>query len=182
MSRRCGNCTLCCRLLPQRELNKPALKRCEHQRHTGCKIYDQRPPSCRLWSCMWLLEDGTAGLRRPDFSHYVIDVMPDFVTAVRDGDERQHIPVIQVWVDPKHRNAHRDPELRAYLARRGEEEGAAALIRFSSNEGFVLFPPALTGGDWVENHDGVSDREHTAEEKFAVLQSTMSDAVMKISE
>lgn len=177
MTRRCGNCTLCCRLLPQRELNKAASQRCEHQRHTGCKIYDQRPSSCRLWSCRWLVEDDTATLRRPDFSHYVIDIMPDFITATEPGKEPIQIPVVQVWVDPRYPEAHRDPELRAFIARRGEEAGMAALIRYSSSRGFVLFPPALTGGDWIENRDGVGDREHTAAEVYSVVPDQLAKAV-----
>lgn len=181
MMRRCGNCTLCCRLLPQQELNKSSGERCKHQRHIGCQIYDHRPTSCRLWSCRWLVEDDTAALRRPDFSHYVIDIMPDFVTAVpADGGEAIAIPAVQVWVDPKYREAHRDPELRAFLARRGEEDGAAAIIRYSSTDGFVLVPPALTGGEWVERRDGISEREHTAAEKHRVAGDMMVRAVSNL--
>lgn len=179
MSRHCGSCTLCCKLLPQRELAKPANQRCEHQRHTGCRIYPNRPHSCRVWSCRWLLEMDTADLRRPDFSHYVIDLTPDFITARHPDREPQHIPVVQVWVDPRYPDAHRDPALRAYLQRRGEQDGMAALIRYSNDKGFVIFPPALTGGDWIENHDGVSGEEHTAEQVLAVAPDLLKEAVTR---
>ena len=105
--------------------------------------------------------------------------MPDFVTAVREGEQPMRIPVVQVWVDPRHRDAHADPALRAYLAKRGEEEGAAALIRYSSSDGFVRFPPAITGGDWVENHDGVSGEEHSAAEVLAAAPDLMKGALEK---
>jgi len=173
MTRRCGSCTLCCKLLPQRELEKGAGERCAHQRHTGCRIYPKRPPSCRLWSCMWLLGDDTQDLRRPDFSHYVVDVMPDYVTAVREDGERQHVPVLQIWVDPRHPEAHRDPALRAFLDHYGGTKGMAAIIRYSSSDGFVIFPPSMTGGHWVENRDGVSGEEHTAAQRAAVLGLNM---------
>ena len=179
--RKCGECTLCCKLLPQVELHKPGGQRCDHQRMgKGCAIYARRPPSCRLWNCRWLVEDDTADLSRPDRSHYVIDIMPDFVTArPHDGGPPVHIQVVQVWVDPNHRDAHRDPQLRAYLARRGEEN-IAALIRYSETDGFVLAPPAMNDKDeWVEIRTGVSEHEHSAAEKFAVLGSeVMTKAVL----
>jgi hypothetical protein len=164
VQRRCGGCTLCCKLLPQVELKKPGGQRCQHQRMgQGCMIYARRPPSCRLWSCRWLVEDDTADLSRPDRSHYVIDIMPDFVTAVPgDGQERFYVQVVQVWIDPKYPDAHRDPQLRAYLARRGEEN-IAAIIRYGEVEAFVLSPPAMSGtGEFCEIRAGVSaDRTHT---------------------
>lgn len=175
--RRCGQCTLCCRLLPQAEIAKPAGMRCVSQRHTGCAVYSKRPHSCREWSCRWLLEMDTADLRRPDFAHYVLDLTPDFVTIKVEGGDIQ-IPVVQVWVDPRHRDAHRDPALREYLARRGEEQGMAALIRYDSHEGFVIFPPALTNGrGWIENYDGVSGEQHTAEQLLAVAPDLLMEAV-----
>lgn len=161
-----------------RELDKSANQRCKHQRHTGCQIYERRPHSCRLWSCSWLVDEATADLRRPDFSHYVIDIMPDFVTAVQQGGERIEFPVVQVWVDPKYPHAHRDPALRTYLAKRGEEDGAAAIIRYGASDGFVLIPPALnTAGEWIEHRDGIADREHTAAEKHRVVGDLMARAV-----
>jgi len=107
--------------------------------------------------------------------------MPDFVTATREGEPSQRIPVVQVWVDPRHPDAYNDVGLKAYLAERGERDGMAAIIRYSSNAGFVLFPPALTGGHWVENRDGVSDREHTAAEKFAAFPEHFTGAIAQIT-
>lgn len=158
--RKCGACTLCCKLTPVRELNKGANQRCDHQRHgKGCAIYPQRPHSCRVWNCRWVLEDDTADLRRPDHSHYVIDVMPDFVTVQNnETGEQQHIPVLQVWVDPKFPHAHREPALRRYLLRRGEE-GMAAIIRYDASDGFVLFPPNMVpDGKWHEQRGQSVDR------------------------
>lgn len=177
--RKCNGCTLCCKLLPQVELSKPANQRCKHQRGgRGCAIYAGRPPSCRMWSCAWLIGPDTADLRRPDHVHYVIDMMPDYVTARAEGQEDQVIPVVQVWVDPRFPDAHQEAGLRAYLARRGEVDGMAALIRYGSNDGFVLFPPALTpSGDWHESRDGIQAKEHSAEEKFAAAPELMRRAV-----
>lgn len=172
MIRTCGECTLCCKLLPVRELNKPAGMRCQHQRHgKGCAIYSRKPPSCAVWSCAWLVDDDAGDLRRPDRAHYVIDIMPDFITATFEDAPDQRLPVLQIWIDPQHPDAHRDPALRAYIAKRCEQEGGmAALIRYDSSRAFVLFPPAISSdGQWHEIHTGVADREHTAAEINAAL-------------
>ena len=167
--RKCSDCTLCCKLLPVREMQKKAGERCRNQRLHGCAVYMKRgfPASCELWSCRWLVNDDTADLRRPDRSHYVIDVMPDFVTVQpHDGSEPTNIAVVQVWCDPKHPDAWRDPELLRYLERRGAQDGMAALVRFNSQDGVTVFPPALSAdGQWHEVR-GSSERERSAAERW----------------
>jgi hypothetical protein len=176
MTRQCGDCQLCCKLLPVRELNKGAGQRCQHQRrHKGCAVHAnlmRLAPACALWSCRWLLEDDTAELRRPDRSHYVLDLSPDFVTLRNDdNDDQQHIQVVQIWVDPKHRDAHRDPALRAYLERRAAEN-IIGLVRWDNEEAVALFPPALSADrQWHEVDSKFRSTEHTVEEKLAALGS-----------
>ena len=172
MNRHCGDCQLCCKLLPIPELHKGAGERCKHQRAgKGCMIYSQRPPQCMLWSCRWLADpEATAKLRRPDRSHYVLDIVPDFIT-VREGEDEEwrYIEVVQVWIDPDSPDAHRDPALREYLAKLGER-GCAALIRYSATEAFTLFPPALSNdGQWHEVRGSIREKAHTAAEKLAAL-------------
>lgn len=164
MMRVCGDCQLCCKLLPTKEIGKPANTRCKHQKvGKGCVIYATRPFSCRHWRCRWLIGDDTADLARPDRAHLVIDIMPDYVTAVDPiSGRRQDHPVLQVWTDPAFPDAHRDPHFRAYVARQGEEHGMAALIRCGSLDGFLLVPPALNkGGEWIEIRTAMREEEHT---------------------
>lgn len=67
MKRICGDCQLCCKLMPVEEFDKPANCRCEHQRTgKGCAIYADRPMSCALWNCRWLVDTECAGLPRPE--------------------------------------------------------------------------------------------------------------------
>jgi hypothetical protein len=160
LTRQCGACQLCCKLVPVRELNKKAGERCRHQRvGKGCMIYAHRPASCFWWNCRWLVNDDTAGLPRPDRSHYVIDLMPDIITMQEDlTGKLTQIPVVQIWVDPDFPEAHRDPALRAYVERRAAE-GVAALIRFSEREGFALFAPALADDhQWHEKASNYAPR------------------------
>jgi hypothetical protein len=166
--RECGDCMLCCTLLPIEEFGKAAGERCQFAKFgKGCSIYSRRPGSCQLWNCRWLVNDDTAELRRPDRSHYVIDIMPDFVRAVaNDGSGSYSLEVIQVWVDPKYRDAHRDPAFRRYIDRQRK----CALIRYSSREGFLLAPPSVTGQGWVEKESGFNDEpQHTLQQIAAEL-------------
>lgn len=51
----CGTCTACCRVFSIAELKKPASRWCEHcDIGVGCKIYNDRPPTCIDFRCLWL--------------------------------------------------------------------------------------------------------------------------------
>lgn len=176
--RKCGECTLCCKLLPMPPLHKAAGERCEHQRHgKGCAIYARRPRDCMLWNCRWLVNDDTDRLSRPDRSHYVIDIMPDFIKAVQPDGTVYGVPVLQIWVDPTHPHAHRDPALRAYLIRRGEE-GFAALIRYDESAAFLLVPPAMnSSGDFLEHAtNNMHEESHTGADIFDFFNGRMPAA------
>lgn len=62
-SRKCGTCTLCCKLLGVKELNKPAGKYCEFAKFgCGCQKYDIRPQECRTFECLWKQTEGEDGV------------------------------------------------------------------------------------------------------------------------
>jgi hypothetical protein len=54
--RKCGQCSLCCKLLPINEDDfvKKEDTWCEHCTKPGCAIYEERPRACRTWACKWL--------------------------------------------------------------------------------------------------------------------------------
>jgi hypothetical protein len=168
--RQCGGCTLCCKLLPVRSLGKGAGQRCQHQRSgKGCAVYSKLlsvAPECRFWNCRWVVgEAGATG--RPDRTHYVIDVMPDYIGAQDDETgEVMEVPVVQIWIDPGFPDAHRDPELRAWL----DSTKQVALIRYSASDAFVLFPPSrMKSREWTERHSDNRGPTHTAADIFRVL-------------
>lgn len=163
--RKCGECQLCCRVLPspRAPLNKPGNTRCIYQQHRkGCRIYANRPISCRTFSCRWLADPETAGMSRPDRSHYVLDPTWDYVTLVpTEGGEPTKVPVAQVWVDPRHRDAYKAPELRAYMLRVAEKHGAATIVRWSSTEALTIFPPCLNAENKWHEIKGRSEGERS---------------------
>src|SRR5262245_62108648 len=123
VTRECGGCTLCCKLLPVHSrpgevpFHKLAGERCEHARHgKGCIAYHKRPNACRFFNCRWLLGDDTADLPRPDRARYVIDPTADYVTVENKGTgERRNIEAVQIWVDPMAPNAWQDQRCLDYI-------------------------------------------------------------------
>jgi hypothetical protein len=163
MMRQCGDCQLCCKLLPVPPLGKKAGQRCQYQRHgKGCTVYHSKkmPGECALWNCRWLVNDDAADLARPDRSHYVIDLLPDYITLSEDATGKTFtVQVVQIWIDPDFPDAHRDPALRRYIERRAGE-GIAALVRFNARDALAIFAPAMsTDGQWHEKA-GVGGPDH----------------------
>lgn len=162
--RTCGDCQLCCKLVPVPAIEKPAGKRCQHARTgKGCMIYADRPFDCKSWSCRWLADrPNTEGMSRPDRAHFVIDLVPDYITVKFEppdprAGETQRVSVLQVWVDPAFPEVARGPELRGYMQRMAEQYGYPTLIRLNSRDAYCVFPPAITTGrEWVEKSGNVT--------------------------
>lgn len=80
--RRCGDCSLCCKVLGIPELAKPKDLWCANfTAGTGCRIYPDRPPSCRDFVCRWLT-DATMGPEwKPSTCKMVIDSRPGLLVV-----------------------------------------------------------------------------------------------------
>jgi len=178
LGRHCGDCTLCCKLLPVQEgvkyeggrllktdlgeqfnamlprFVKPANTRCQHQCSKGCRIYKRRPFACRVFSCRWLTGEDTEKLRRPDRTGYVID-MTDDVVLIDDVQTR----VVQIWVAPEREHDwRRDAELLAFCSRR-LSEGIATIVRYGVSDAQVLW--RTSDGEIVlsERHPATTSEE-----------------------
>jgi hypothetical protein len=152
LHRACGDCQLCCKLLPVESLHKIAGVKCQHQRvGKGCMIYATKPHECHWWNCRWLLDDNTGNLPRPDRAHYVLDVMPDFVHQVHEDGRRVDFPVMQIWCDPAFPNAWREPRCMAYIEWVAKERQMGTIIRWGRESALTVFAPCLTfDGEWHE--------------------------------
>lgn len=178
MARKCGDCSLCCRLLPVVELGKNAGQRCDHQRAgKGCMIYATKPFSCAVWNCKWLVDAETAGLPRPDRAHYVIDIMPDYVTMTPEGGQSIRVPVQQVWVDPQHKDAWRTPEFREFMELQAATRGMATIIRWSSRDAVTVFPPAMNSdNEWHELSGQIEARNDMERKIFTNMLTVEMEA------
>src|SRR5262249_6947975 len=75
MSRVCGTCTLCCKVMRIPELAKPRDQWCQHcVPGKGCAIYTdpRRPAVCAGFACGWVMAEGLPESMRPDTSHVVV--------------------------------------------------------------------------------------------------------------
>jgi hypothetical protein len=72
--RRCGECSLCCRLLDVKEL-KPTGQWCPHCQpgQGGCTIYQNRPRVCRDYACAWLINSDLDDSWYPAHSRIIVD-------------------------------------------------------------------------------------------------------------
>ncbi len=115
----CGTCTMCCKVMAIKEIDKPANQWCKDcTPGKGCNIYETRPESCAGFECVWLQtqyrrhgEHAMPAEARPDRSKVVIDVRGNGAGLV-------------FFVDPAYPEAHK----RGYISkvigsslRRGEE-------------------------------------------------------------
>ena len=89
-ARKCGRCTACCTVLGVDEINKPHMKKCEHEKtHKGCSIYATKPAQCSNFMCLWKMGFG-ARKDAPDQIGIVVDVYQN------DSDESV-LRVSEVW-------------------------------------------------------------------------------------
>jgi hypothetical protein len=64
--RSCDGCTLCCKLMAIRELQKPRLAECSHCHiGVGCRIYTNRPAECAEFYCSYRLDPNLGEEWRP---------------------------------------------------------------------------------------------------------------------
>jgi hypothetical protein len=84
-SRQCGDCSLCCKLLRIPELDKPKDEWCPNFAHRiGCRIYADRPPSCRDFRCRWLVDLTMGPEWKPSVCKMVLDAKPRLLVVHAD--------------------------------------------------------------------------------------------------
>ena len=77
MTRSCGSCTLCCKLFPVPELEKPASQWCRHiAQGRGCGIHETRPSVCRAFWCQWIENDQLGPEWKPEIAKFVLSIYP----------------------------------------------------------------------------------------------------------
>lgn len=152
------------------ELNKRANERCKHQRHTGCRIYRDRPLACLAWSCSWLTGNDTADIPRPDRAGYCIDPMTEVVIiGDRDAGHEIQMQAVQIWCDPKRPDAWKAPELYRFIERRAVENGLATIVRYGNDEAIVIVPAPISPTGKTIVHRGPPNFERKPEELWQLV-------------
>lgn len=73
----CGTCTLCCKLFPVPELDKPSGAWCRHiVQGRGCGIHATRPQVCRAFHCQWLYNPDLGPEWKPETARFVLSIYP----------------------------------------------------------------------------------------------------------
>lgn len=108
MPHTCGACSMCCKLLRIKPLDKPENKWCTHCLvGKGCTIYETRPEPCRDFVCMYIQpgnEDIPEALR-PDKCKVMF-----YRKVVTDGSLPSSAgPVAFGVIDPMYPDAYRKP-------------------------------------------------------------------------
>ena len=104
--RACGDCTLCCKLLPVAELGKPAQQWCKHvAQGKGCGIHAIRPTQCADFICMWLASPALGPEWQPSRAKFVLYTQDEGRRLVVLCDAKEpnawrgaaYYPVLKQW-------------------------------------------------------------------------------------
>jgi Fe-S-cluster containining protein len=128
--RTCGSCTLCCKVMEIKELNKPLNKWCEFcDRGVGCKIYPTRPSECRTFDCLWLKDEKFPDELRPQRSKIVF--------TLEHGGRR-----MSAHVDASFPTAWREKKMYAQLKRWAtiQAQRNGQMIVFIGTRGIAILP------------------------------------------
>jgi hypothetical protein len=103
MTRACGDCTLCCKVMAIEEIAKPDGQWCRHcEPGRGCLVYETRPAECRGFNCLWLVDERFGAHWKPSRSKIVL-------TTSVDG--------IEIRCDPGFPDAWRREPFRSEIGR-----------------------------------------------------------------
>ena len=127
--RRCGTCTLCCKLFDNRALDKPQFEWCKHcDIGQGCKIYDSRPQECADFVCSYLTDPSLGEEWFPSKSKIVVT--------------HEAGALIGVHVDPGRPDAwRREPYYSQVMAWAGRAAaGAGQVVVWEGRNAVALLP------------------------------------------
>jgi hypothetical protein len=128
--RRCGDCSLCCKLIRVDAFEKPPGTWCTHcAPGRGCKVYDSRPAECSDFYCAWLVSPTLGEEWRPNRSRLVLRV---------EADGR----MIAVHVDPSDPAAwRREPYFQTLkrFAIKGADSNQQVIV-YIRNRVIAIFP------------------------------------------
>ncbi len=91
--RSCGACSMCCKSFDVQEISKLAGKMCRHcDPGKGCRVWVDRPKTCKDFFCLWITERGYPDTWRPDLTKFIMKYSADgqFLTITLDRQYKDH--------------------------------------------------------------------------------------------
>ena len=79
----CGDCTICCTLLPVPVLDKPEGQDCVHC-NKGCMIHATKSDYCKSFNCAYVQMDHVSETLRPDICGVIFEKFDTFILGVFD--------------------------------------------------------------------------------------------------
>ena len=160
--RECGNCSLCCKVLPIMSrseggnddfpFDKPAGEWCKHcSPGNGCKVFNQTelPSLCKNYECMWRRED------------LPLEHKPSRVHAIFDQVEVGGMPYVLITTDPNY-PVHPDVRL---LLRENRGRFRMMLRTAETDELFAL------GDTWEEEQQDIAAFMAARQSKYAAMKA-----------
>ena len=115
-TRSCGSCTMCCKVLPIKELEKPGGVWCQHaQPGRGCAIHGEHPATCQAFLCQWLVHPGIPDALQPSRSKVIL-------TTARGSHETQLV----AYCDASDPNAWRRAPMYPFLKQQTRDSAGQA--------------------------------------------------------
>jgi hypothetical protein len=111
---------MCCKLLGIKEIKKQSGEWCPHcAKGVGCKVYEERPPSCYNFECLWLQSQDQPGAKLgPEFR-------PDKCKVVLHPTTNDK--VMAANVDPGYPMAWKRPDVHQLIAKIAEAVGTVVV-------------------------------------------------------
>jgi hypothetical protein len=128
---------MCCKLMGVKELKKDPGLWCQHcDVGRGCKVYEERPGTCREYQCIWLQQEALGDDLRPDRCKVVL-------TSTMDGEG------IVAHVDPKRPDAVEKGQIGGVLRRMGQR-GTMVVVVLGTDLRRILYSGSKTNPALVE--------------------------------
>lgn len=132
----CGTCTLCCELLPIKQLNKHHSKLCEFCINDSCSIYPTRPEECKNFKCLFLNRELPSKLR-PDQTHIIFEKIDD-------------VDAYLMLVDPKYPEAYKANIVESFCLQLLDEGYSILLSSFSDKPKRLRTPIGIRTQDMMD--------------------------------
>jgi len=93
----CGSCTACCKLLNIPETDSKPGEYCKHcYPGFACRIYNERPESCKIFECAWKQMENAGEELRPDKCGVLFEKWSDTVMVGTTEDKLSDLILHQI--------------------------------------------------------------------------------------